>query len=205
MTHQEQDAFGLALLDHLEGSPPRHLTLQSDDGVSTEAMPPSWFFQTEASWVDWERSALEQAEGPVLDLGAGAGRASLFLQARGRAVTAVDRSPGAVEVCRRRGVSDVRLCDFVSDLPNDKRWRTILLLCGNLGLAGSWDASRDLLVRLNDVCAEGAVILADTVDPTVGADARTTAYQQRMTGGPVKTPRELAGAVTDETLSRFQA
>ena len=81
---------------------------------------------------------------PVLDLGAGAGRAALYLQERGLPVTAVDASPGAAEVCRRRGVADVRLGD-VNDPPEDRRWAAVVLLCGNLGLGGSWDGSRRLL------------------------------------------------------------
>ena len=85
--------------------------------------------------------------GPVLDLGAGAGRAALYLQDRGIEVTAVDSSPGAVEVCRLRGVRDVCLADL-SDAPDDRRWGAVLLLCGNLGLGGSWDGNRELLSRL---------------------------------------------------------
>ena len=45
----------------------------------------------------------------ILDIGAGAGRAALALQAMGRQVLAVDVSPGAVEVCRRRGVVSTSL------------------------------------------------------------------------------------------------
>ena len=176
----DEDAFGRALLDYLEGQPPKPLILETDSGVGTPAMPASWFFENPEKWSEWEFSALQAAEGPVLDLGAGAGRASLYLQERGLSVTAVDSSPGAIEVCKRRGVEDTRLLDFAEELPTDQLWSTILLLCGNFGLAGSWDATRQLLKDLNDVCAEGAVILADTVDPTVMTDKDVKAYQERM-------------------------
>jgi hypothetical protein len=62
----------------------------------------------------------------------------------------VDASPGAVQVCRRRGVADARPGD-VNDPPADQRWACVLLLCGNLGLGGSWEGNRRLLARLHAV------------------------------------------------------
>jgi SAM-dependent methyltransferase len=128
-------------------------------------MHPSWFFRGFEEWDPWDRELLPlAARSPALDLGAGAGRASLWLQEQGVEVTAVDSSPGAVEVCRARGVRDVRLGDL-RDPPTDRRWRAILLLCGNLGLGGSWDGTRRLLTRLAEISAADAVLVADTVDP----------------------------------------
>lgn len=175
-----EDAFGRALLDHLGDRKQPPLTLETDAGWSTPAMPPSWFFEPPERWADWERDALEAAEGPVLDLGAGAGRAALFLQEAGLQVCAVDSSPGAIEVCRHRGVRDARLMDFLHTLPSDHEWKTVLMLCGNFGLAGDWAATRELLSRLHELCADGAVLIGDTVDPTVVSDERSKAYQQRM-------------------------
>ncbi len=177
---REEDAFGRALLDHFEGQPPQQLILETDSGVGTPAMPASWFFETHDSWADWERTMLQTVHGPVLDLGAGAGRASLYLQERNLSVTAVDSSPGAIEVCTRRGLADARLLDFVGELPNDKRWSAILLLCGNFGLAGSWGGIREMLNELHDVCADNAIIIADTVDPTVMTEQSVRDYQKRM-------------------------
>jgi SAM-dependent methyltransferase len=174
-----QDAFGRALLDCYENKPLWPLVLEVDDGRSMPAMDPSWFFQAESEWVEWEAARLSEVVGPVLDLGAGAGRAALYLQNRGCDVTAIDHSPGAVDVCRRRGAHDARLADFVADLPTDRRWSSVLLLCGNFGLAGGWKATRRLLARLAESCAPEAVLLADTVDPTVALDERTRAYQAR--------------------------
>lgn len=176
----DEDAFGRALLDHLEGQSPKPLILETDSGAGTPAMPASWFFESPDTWAEWERSALQAAEGPVLDLGAGAGRASLCLQERGLAVTAVDSSPGAIEVCKRRGISDARLLDFVGEIPSDQLWSSVLLLCGNFGLAGSWDGTRQMLKQLHDICADSAVIIADTVDPTVMTDQNVKDYQERM-------------------------
>jgi hypothetical protein len=44
-------------------------------------------------------------------------------------------------------VADARLGD-VSDPPADQAWGAVLLLCGNLGLGGSWEGNRRLLAAL---------------------------------------------------------
>ncbi len=180
IVHPDEDAFGRALLDHLDGRPPKSLLLETDVGVSTPAMPPTWFFEPAHRWVAWEKRSVDLAQGPVLDLGAGAGRVSLYLQQEGLDVTAVDNSPGAVDVCRRLGINDARLQDLRSDLPNDKRWLTVLLLCGNFGLAGGWDKTRRMLSDLHGLCAEGALIVADSVDPSVMDDTNVVNYRKRM-------------------------
>lgn len=92
-------------------------------------------------------TAIARATGAVLDLGAGAGRHAVHLQLAGHAVTAVGASPGAVTVCRARGIADVRW-PHLNDHTLEGRWDTILLMCGNLGLGGDWDPSRELLRRL---------------------------------------------------------
>jgi len=60
--------------------------------------------------------------------------------------------------------ADVRLGD-VNDPPADRLWGTVLLLCGNLGLGGSWEGSRRLLARLAELVTPGAVLVGDSVTP----------------------------------------
>jgi SAM-dependent methyltransferase len=160
-----QDAFGAALLDYLQGNDVPGLILEVEGGESGPAMHPEWFFQSFEQWEWWDRELLPLVEhGPVLDLGAGAGRAALYLQGRGLRVTAVEASPGAAEVCRRRGVADVRPGDL-NEPPADQPWAGVLLLCGNLGLGGSWEGNRRLLTRLAELVAPGGVLVGDSVTP----------------------------------------
>jgi SAM-dependent methyltransferase len=169
------DAWGDALLAFLDGRAVPDLLLDADPGGSGPAMAPSWFFRPFEDWDWWERellSLIEPDAGPVLDLGAGAGRASLHLQSLGHDVTAVESSPGAAEVCRRRGVADVRCADLNDPPTCDGGWGVVLLLCGNLGLGGSWDGNRALLRRLAERCAPGALLIGDSVEDDSGADLR---------------------------------
>jgi SAM-dependent methyltransferase len=174
----EQDAFGRALLDHHEGRPGLQLMLEADDGSIRPAdLQPKDFFLPHEAWPWWEQRVLSQARGAVLDLGAGAGRHSLHLQSLGHRVTAVDTSPGAVEVCRARGIGDVRLADLTK-LVDERTWDTILLMCGNLGLAGDWEPTRRLLMRLRKRASRGGILIGDSVDPT-SDDPVDLAYEER--------------------------
>jgi SAM-dependent methyltransferase len=167
-----EDAWGTALLDHFHGREVPTPQLEVDTGERGPAMHPEWFFREFDAWDWWDRELLPLIEsGPVLDLGAGAGRAALYIQARGIEVTAVDSSPGAVEVCRLRGVREVCLADL-NDAPQDRRWAAVLLLCGNLGLGGSWEGNRQLLRRLAQQSAPGALLVGDTVEPGGAAEVR---------------------------------
>lgn len=158
------------MVDHLAGRDAPPPMLEVDSGKVVPALHPAWFFRTFEQWDWWERELLAMIEeAPVLDLGCGAGRAALWLQERGVEVTAVDSSPGAVEVCRRRGILDARLGDL-ADPPSDQQWAAVLLLCGNLGLGGSWEGNRRLLSRLSQVTRPDALLIADSVNYTGEAE-----------------------------------
>ena len=163
------DAWGRALLDYLHEREVPELLLETDGGKSVPAMHPEWFFRTYEQWDWWDRELLSLiASGPALDLGCGAGRTALYLQDRGFEVTAVDASPGAVEACRLRGVRDVRLGDL-NGPPADRDWAAVLLLCGNLGLGGSWDGNRKLLASLAQISAPSAMLIGDSVNSSDSA------------------------------------
>lgn len=173
-----RDALGRALLDHLAGIEGPPLLLESDDGTLREAdLQPADFFSPADAWPAWERQTIAHVTGTVLDLGAGAGRHSLHLQERGHQVTAVDASPGCVEVCRSRGIRDVRSMDL-RDLSADERWDTVLLMGGNLGVAGDWEPTRRLLISLATNTSPHGRLIGDTVDPR-DDEPEALAYEER--------------------------
>ena len=93
------DAFGQALLARQEGRG-GDLFAERDDGL-LERDPFDYFAPPHGPLWDW---VVARVGHRILDIGAGAGREALALQALGRQVVALDVSPGAVDVCRRRGV-----------------------------------------------------------------------------------------------------
>jgi SAM-dependent methyltransferase len=65
------------------------------------------YFAGADSWSLIERWACERVTGRVLDVGCGAGRHALPLQAAGYEVVGLDTSPGAVAVAAQRGMPGV--------------------------------------------------------------------------------------------------
>jgi SAM-dependent methyltransferase len=101
----------------------------------------------------------------VLDVGCGAGRIALHLQERGHEVVGIDISPLAVEVCRRRGIKDVRELPLTRVDSSLGRFDTVVMFGNNFGLFGNPRRARWLLRRLRGLTNEGARILGETRDP----------------------------------------
>src|SRR5437667_7128179 len=104
-----KDAFGQLILAYLEGQARASEIIERDDGYIEATGGPAGYFASVRRWPPAERQGLRFVRGRVLDVGCGAGRVALELQARGREVVAIDISPGAVEAARRRGVRDAHV------------------------------------------------------------------------------------------------
>ncbi len=117
--------------------------------------------------------------GRVLDVGAGAGRATLYLQERGIDATALDVSVGAIEVCRRRGVRQVWL-GTVEDLAaqSPERFDTFLLFGNNLGLIGSPEAAHGWFEALRRLASPGALLVGTTLDPYLANEQAHLGYHR---------------------------
>ena len=139
--------------------------VERDDGfIDASAMGPRLYLAPFRRWPAHHRQAMRLVRGRVLDVGSGGGRVSLHLQERGHNVVAIDNSPGAVEVCRRRGVRDARAIDFVDVDESLGTFDTVVLLGNNFGLFGSPARAKRLLRRLHKLTSEDARILAESRD-----------------------------------------
>jgi SAM-dependent methyltransferase len=148
--------------------------VERDDGFITSAGLN--YFAPVRRWAAVERRALRFVRGRVLDVGVGAGRVALELQTRGREVVAIDVSPGAVQVARNRGVSDVRLLALEEVDASLGHFDTVVMYGNNFGLFGSRAKARRLLRRLRPFVAR---IVATSNDPYATEDPAHLAYQER--------------------------
>jgi SAM-dependent methyltransferase len=145
-----RDAFGLMLLDHLEGRPAVEIVERDDGYLHVFTGSPAGYFAPVRRWHASERQALRLARGRVLDVGCGAGRVALELQRRGREVVAIDPSPLAVEVSRRRGVADARVLGLRDLDESHGPFDTVVMFGNNFGLFG---AARKAEARLRGLAA----------------------------------------------------
>jgi SAM-dependent methyltransferase len=173
----EQDAYGHAMLDYLEGR--RNFTpmVERDDGLVDADFGMEHYFAER--WSAPDREALRLLEGRVLDVGAGAGRVALHLQGRGRDVVAIDISPLAVRVCRTRGVRRAHVSSFTSVDRRFGAFDGLAMWGNNFGLFGTPKRARWMLRRLKGVTTAGARIVAQTVDVYQTTEPAHLAYHRR--------------------------
>ncbi len=156
-----KDLWGRALLDYYHGALKDTLILHTSFGEPEEV--PVWvFFREQENFEEHELFALDQCEGRVLDIGAGTGCHSLYLQQHGIPVTALEQSSGACEVMRSRGVYKVVEQDLFSF--NQDGFDTALILMNGLGLAGTIDNLPAFLKHTMSLLKPGGQILADSCD-----------------------------------------
>lgn len=174
------DAFGEMLRTGLALASPGAMIeiVERDDGL-IRAGTAERYFAEPAAWLPFERQALESAAGRVLDVGCGAGRYALALQARGLPVTALDISPGAVDVSRQRGVSDAVLGTVSDHAAAGQRYDTFLLMGENLGLLENAGQAPRFLAGLTAMASPGARIIAHGADPHPANNPADVTYLQR--------------------------
>ncbi|QLH76572.1 class I SAM-dependent methyltransferase [Halosimplex rubrum] len=170
------DAFGAMLREYREIGEGCEL-VERDDGWVGISAGGEFYFAEDDEWPDPDRRALDRVEGRVLDVGCGAGRAALALQERGHGVTAVDVSPGAVEVSRDRGVRDARVADVADEFDPDT-FDTILMLGNNFGLVGTAETALDRLGDLATVATDDATLVVQSRDPVMTDDEHHLAYHE---------------------------
>jgi SAM-dependent methyltransferase len=180
------DAFGEILLAELEitqagGIPSVTEIVERDDGF-IRGMPASRYFAHPGEWAPFERRALDLAVGRVIDVGCGAGRFALALQEGGIAVTALDVSPGAVEVSRRRGVRDAVLANAQDGGADRGAYDTFLLMGENLGLIGSRGQAAAFLAGLAAAASPRARIIGHGADQYMTDDPVHARYRERNPG-----------------------
>jgi len=148
----------------LGGGAPPLARVRSADGTLQPLPLDRWVGVADAS----DAEVLALATAPVLDLGCGPGRHLAALKASGKEALGVDLSPVAIRLARRRGATAIP-GDVFGTVPRSGRWRTALLLDGNVGIGGAPVA---LLRRTRELLAPGGAALVE-LDPPGAPTVRT--------------------------------
>jgi SAM-dependent methyltransferase len=174
------DAFGREMWAYLTEGYSDEI-VERDDGFITTNDGPKRYFAKFASWAKREQQAMRFLHGSrALDVGCGAGRVSLYLQRRRFNVTAIDTSPLAIRLCRKRGVKDARVLPFaqIRRLPANA-FDAVIMFGNNFGLFASYNKAKRLLRQLYRLTTPKAVILAESLNPHETKLEAHLRYQRR--------------------------
>ena len=157
-----KDLFGKAILDYQTNNSPEDLITETTISEEDE-MSVAYLFRNFDAMPIIEQKALQLAKGKVLDVGAGAGSHSLYLQnERNLDTTAIDISANAIKSCQLRGVKKAFVQDILT-LENEK-YDSILLLMNGTGIFGTLKNTPKFLQKLKSLLNPGGQILIDSSD-----------------------------------------
>lgn len=177
------DPFALAIRDFHYDDQTEPL-IQRDGADTIEHPIERFYFGTvtaEDEGSQWLESWLH---GPLLDMGAGVGRHTLYFQEQIE-VVAIEVSDALVEVMGDRGVTDARhvdMFDLRGAFERD-RFRSALAHGTQLGLAGSMQGLRQFLGDLAFVTTTDGTAVLDGYDPTREGTPDLLGYRPDPTPG----------------------
>lgn len=157
-----KDLMGQAIHDYYHNNNPEDL--QTETSISElDEMPVAYLFRKFEEMNALEQKALNLCRGKVLDIGAGAGSHSLYLQnEKGLDVTALDISSKSIEICKARGLQQA-VCGNMLQFP-EQEFDTIVLLMNGTGIFQSLQVIDIYLKKLYSLLDKNGQILIDSTD-----------------------------------------
>ncbi|MFY1046558.1 class I SAM-dependent methyltransferase [Chryseobacterium sp. GP-SGM7] len=157
-----KDLMGRAIRDYFYNEDSKDL--QTETSISElDELPVAYLFRDFEEMNKIEKKALKLSSGKVLDIGAGAGSHSLYLQnERNLDVTALDISPKSIEVCQSRGIKKAVAQNMLEF--SGETFDTILLLMNGTGIFQSLNVIDIYLKKLYSLLNKNGQILIDSTD-----------------------------------------
>ncbi|KQT35924.1 methyltransferase [Chryseobacterium sp. Leaf405] len=157
-----KDLMGKAIWDYYHNEDPQDL--QTETSISEmDELPVDYLFRDFQDMNKIEQKALKLSQGKILDIGAGAGSHSLYLQnERKLDITALDISPKSIEVCQLRGIKKAVAENMLHF--SGEAFDTILLLMNGTGIFQSLTVIDIYLKKLYSLLNKNGQILIDSTD-----------------------------------------
>lgn len=157
-----KDLMGHAIWDYFHNENPEDLHTETSISELDE-LPVKYLFRDFEEMNKIEKKALKSSHGKVLDIGAGAGSHSLYLQnERNLEVTALDISQKSIEVCQSRGIQKAIAQNMLEF--SGETYDTILLLMNGTGIFQSLKVIDIYLKKLHSLLNKNGQILIDSTD-----------------------------------------
>lgn len=158
----DKDPMGAAIADYFAHHKADRLRVFSSQ-FDEDEIPVKELFRTLPEMPELEQTALQLAQGTILDVGAGSGCHALALQEMGKEVCAIDISPLSVEVMRKRGVRNVRQMNLF-DPHFLETFDTIVMLMNGSGIIGKLENMAAFFQKMKQLLRPGGCILMDSSD-----------------------------------------
>jgi SAM-dependent methyltransferase len=173
MKPEAMEPHGMAMLAFFDGDTSAELIIHRDDGQQTP-LPVSYFFRDTSEFTSIDKTALEHCKGHVLDVGAGTGLHSLFLQKKGLSVTSLDICTQAVEIMEKREVKNA-CCVDIFDFQGGP-FDTILMMGHGIGIAETIAGLDLFLEHAHSLLSEDGQLILDSLDVRITDDPNHLAY-----------------------------
>lgn len=158
---KNSDPLEKAFLDYTNGNKEIEILVHSNK-ADTEAVPVSYFYRSFDEMPLLEKKALELCSGDILDIGAGSGSHSLFLQEKGLSITALEIKVGLIEIIKSRGVKNF-VCSDIYDY-SEKKYDTLVMLMNGIGFAGDFNGLETFFSHARNILKAGGQIILDSSD-----------------------------------------
>jgi len=152
--------------------------VERDDGFVVGGTTSPYFSEFK-DWLPHEKKAIKYVSGKVLDIGCGAGKHAKYLQDKKFDVTAIDVSPLAIKVCKKRGLKKAQVLTVEEVTHLKTKFDTVLLLGNNWGVLQNFKKAQKVLSDLLKITSDEAVIIAESSDQTKQLDAEQIEYQKQ--------------------------
>jgi cyclopropane fatty-acyl-phospholipid synthase-like methyltransferase len=157
------DLYGKALLDFHQGNYTEDIIVLSAT-MEDDVLPLPYLFRPYDQMPILEKKALQLSKGSVLDIGAGAGSHSLYLEEKGLEITALDQSPGAVQVLQERLEKSNSKVVQENIWDHKQQYDTILMLMNGTGIFSKLQKVSSCLEKLKKLLQRNGQILIDSSD-----------------------------------------
>lgn len=161
MLKKENDPMGQAIYNYYHFKDATSVRVNTNI-TQGEELPVPYLFRNYKQMPVLEKKALNLVKGKVLDVGAGAGAHSLYLQSNGFDVTAMDISELSCEVMRERGLTKI-VCEDIWNL-SVEHFDTILFMMNGIGLVKDLNGLSAFFQHIKQYIHKDGQVLLDSSD-----------------------------------------
>lgn len=161
MIKKEQDPMGQAMYHYFHYNDTTSIKVNTNI-TEGEELPVPYLFRKYSQMPFLEKEALRFVKGKVLDVGAGSGAHSLYLQDNGFDVTSLDVSELSCELMKEQGLKNVICMDIWTF--ETEAYDTIMFMMNGIGLVKNLEGLQIFLEYIKSFLAPKGQILLDSSD-----------------------------------------